>query len=79
MTSTELNQELFRQLAIISADDKLMRKAVKALKCIVGKEEEMDATEMSREEFMARVEQADRGKSISFKSIEDIDQYVRSL
>ncbi len=34
---------------------------------------------MSREEFMARVEQADRGKSISFKSIEDIDQYVRSL
>lgn len=48
MTSRELYQELFRQLAIISADDELMRKAVKALKRIVGKAEQNDATEMSR-------------------------------
>ena len=45
MTSMELNQELFRQLAIISADDELMRKAVKALKRIVGKKEEQGTTE----------------------------------
>ena len=79
MTSRELYQELFRQLAIISADDKLMRKAVKALKRIVGKAEQNDATEMSREEFMARVKQAERGKEIGFKNIEEIDRYVRNL
>lgn len=79
MTSRELYQELFRQLAIISADDELMRKAVKALKRIVGKAEQNDATEMSREEFMARVKQAERGKEIGFKNIEEIDRYVRNL
>ena len=38
MTSMELDQELFRQLAIISGDEAMMRKAVKALKRIVKKE-----------------------------------------
>lgn len=41
----ELNQELFRQLAVISGDENMMRKAVKALKRIIGKAEEKDATE----------------------------------
>ncbi len=41
----ELNQELFRQLAIISGDEGMMRKAVKALKRIIGKAEATDATE----------------------------------
>ncbi len=45
MTSMELNQELFRQLAVISGDENMMRKAVKALKRIIGKAEEKDATE----------------------------------
>lgn len=63
MTSMELNQELFRQLAVISGDENMMRKAIKALKRIIGKAEEKDATLMSREDFMARVEQAAHGKS----------------
>lgn len=45
MTSMELNQELFRLLAVISGDENMMRKAVKALKRIIGKAEEKDATE----------------------------------
>ena len=45
MTSMELHQELFRQLAIISTDDELMRKAVQALKRIAGKKKEQDTTE----------------------------------
>jgi len=77
MTSMELNQELFRQLAIISGDEDMMRKAVKALKRIVGKAEQDEAL-MSHDDFMARVEQAAKGKSKSFVSVEDIDKYVRS-
>lgn len=44
MTTLELNEELFSQLAIISTDEGMMRKAIKALKRIV-KSEEMDTTE----------------------------------
>ena len=79
MTSMELNQELFRQLAIVASDENLMRKTIKAIKRIIEKKEEQDATEMTREQFMARVEQAERGKTLHFDSVEDIDRYVRSL
>ena len=75
MTSMELNQELFRQLAIVASDENLMRKTIKAIKRII----EQDTTEMTREQFMARVEQAERGKTLHFDSVEDIDRYVRSL
>ena len=79
MTSMELNQELFRQLAIVASDENLMRKTIKAIKRIIEKKEKQDTTEMTREQFMARVEQAERGKTLRFDSVEDIDRYVRSL
>ena len=56
-----------------------MRKTIKAIKRIIEKKEEQDTTEMTREQFMARVEQAERGKTLRFDSVEDIDRYVRSL
>jgi C4-type Zn-finger protein len=77
MTTLELNEELFRQLAVISTDEGMMRKAIKALKRITGTKE--DKTLMSREDFMARIEHAAQGKAKSFGSVEDIDKYVRSL
>lgn len=78
MTSMELDQELFRQLAIISGDEGMMRKAVKALKRIVKKEGE-DETLMRSADFKARLEQAERGESKSFANVEELDKYVRAL
>lgn len=78
MTSMELNQELFRQLTIISGDEGMMRKAIKALKRIVKKDGEDEAL-MSRADFKARVEQAERGESKSFANVEELDKYVRTL
>ena len=77
MTTLELNEELFRQLAVISTDETMMRKAIKALKRIAGKNS--DETLMSRDDFMARVENAARGESKSFACVEEIDKYVRNL
>lgn len=74
----ELDQELFRQLAIISGDEGMMRKAVKALKRIVKKEGE-DETLMRSADFKARLEQAERGESKSFANVEELDKYVRAL
>ena len=78
MTSMELDQELFRQRAIISGDEGMMRKAVKALKRIVKKEGE-DETLMCSADFKARLEQAERGESKSFANVEELDKYVRAL
>ncbi len=78
MTSVELNQELFRQLSVIAGNEEMMRQAVKALNRIV-KRKEQDTALMSREDFVARLEQAERGPSQSFANVEELDKYVRSL
>ncbi len=78
MTSVELNQELFRQLSVIAGNEEMMRQAVKALNRIV-KRKEQDTALMSRKDFVARLEQAERGTSQSFANVEELDKYVRSL
>ena len=45
MTSLELSSELFRELSIISQDETMMQKAVKALRRITEKMQAKDATE----------------------------------
>ena len=45
MTTLELNAELFRQLSIVAEDENLMKKAVKYLKKLTAKKQEMDETE----------------------------------
>lgn len=44
-SQAQLNTELFGALQIISGDETLMRKAVKALKRIASKKQSMDETE----------------------------------
>ena len=45
MTTLQLNAELFRELSIISEDEGMMKKAIKALKKITSKKHAMDETE----------------------------------
>lgn len=45
MTSLRLNAELFRELSIISEDEGMMKKAIKALKKITAQKRAMDETE----------------------------------
>ena len=45
MTALQLNAELFRELSIISEDEGLMKKALKALKKLSAKKQAMDETE----------------------------------
>ena len=75
----ELNEELFSTLAEISQDENLMRKAVKSLKRILSKAQKDDPTLMTKEEFFARIEEASKGPSLRFDSVDDLDKYIRSL
>ena len=45
MTTLQLNAELFRELSIISEDEGMMKKAIKALKKITAQKQTMDETE----------------------------------
>ena len=45
MTSLQLNAELFRELSIISEDEGMMKKAIKALKRITAQKQTMDETD----------------------------------
>lgn len=45
MTALQLNAELFRELSIISEDEGMMKKAIKALKKITAQKQAMDETE----------------------------------
>ncbi|MBQ8706194.1 MAG: hypothetical protein IJ548_07860 [Paludibacteraceae bacterium] len=45
MTVLQLNAELFRELSIISEDEGMMKKAIKALKKITAQKQAMDETE----------------------------------
>ena len=81
MTAIELNAQIWRDMAEIADSEPLMRQLAKYLKKLTAKKH--DPTLMSREEFFARVDEAEReiaaGKGKAFASVEELDQYIRSL
>ncbi|MBR3947149.1 MAG: hypothetical protein IKJ56_08650 [Bacteroidales bacterium] len=82
MTALEMNAELLRNLSIIAEDEDLLKRASKYLKKLVS-EKEADDTELSKEEFFARVdasrEEVMQGKAHSFANVQELDKYIRSL
>ncbi|MBR1468627.1 MAG: hypothetical protein IJ605_00715 [Prevotella sp.] len=77
MTAMQLNAEVFRQLSLIAEDEGKMRRVLKALRRIA--EPKPDPTEMTREEFFARIDRASKGKSMTFANVEELDRHIRSL
>ena len=82
MTTTQLNAEILRNMSIIAEDEALLKRAAKYLRKLVS-EKEADDTEMTEEEIFARVDKAkkeiEQGKGHRFSSVEQLDQYIRSL
>ena len=77
MTALQLNAELFRELSIISEDEGMMKKAIKALKRITAQKQTMDETEyiMSSPETVDVLRQGDedikngRGRVVTLDEI----------
>ena len=77
MTTLQLNAELFRELSIISEDEGMMKKAIKALKKITAQKQKMDETEyiMSSPEMVEILRQGDedikngRGRVVALDEI----------
>lgn len=82
MTAIQMNAEILRNLGILAEDESMLKRVAKYLRKLVA-EKESDSTEMSREEFIARVEKAekdiDEGKGITFTNRDDMNAWLNSL
>ena len=81
MSTQEMTTELFRQLAIVSEDEDMMKRAIKALKRITKPKE--DPTLMTKEEFFAQIDNAEKQiekrECITFSNIDKMNHWLNSL
>ena len=82
MTAIQMNAEILRNLGTLAEDESMLKRVAKYVRKLVA-EKESDSTEMSREEFIARVEKAekdiDEGKGITFTNRDDMNAWLNSL
>ena len=76
-----MNAELLRNMSIIAEDENLLRRAAKYLRKLVAEKE--DPTLMTKDEFFARVDKAEKeiaeGKGITFTNKDDMNAWLESL
>ncbi|UKK58236.1 hypothetical protein L6470_07510 [Prevotella communis] len=82
MTAIQMNAELLRNMSIIAEDENLLKRATKYLRKLVA-EKQTDPTLMTKEEFFARVDKAEKeiaeGKGITFTNKDDMNAWLDSL
>jgi hypothetical protein len=82
MTAIQMNAELLRNMSIIAEDENLLKRATKYLRKLVA-EKQADPTLMTKEEFFARVDKAEKeiaeGKGITFTNKDDMNAWLDSL
>lgn len=85
MTTMELNAQIFRDLAYIAEDERLMKRAAKYLGNLVAKAKAAthDDTLMTKEEYFAKIErskqQIERGECTTFSNKEAMMSWLNSL
>ena len=73
-----MNTELWQGIGAIADSEPLMRRLTKYVRKLV-KEHESDPTLMSKEEFFQMIDDAKKGPSKRFDSVEELDKYISSL
>ena len=77
MTAIQMNAEILRNMSIIAEDEKLLKRAAKYLRKLAS--EKKDPTLMTKEEFFAKIERAEKQPGKSFESVEELDKFIRNL
>lgn len=82
MATVQLDGEILRNLGIIAEDENTLSKVAKYLRRM-AKQTSKDQTLMSKEEFLARVEEAEKeikeGKGIAFTNKADMNAWLNTL
>ena len=82
MTSLQINAEMLRNLSIIAEDEALMKRVARYLRKLVA-EKQADPTELTQEEFFARIDKAEKniaeGNGVTFTNSNDMNVWLNSL
>jgi len=82
MTALQLNAEIYRNLGIIAEDETMLEKVAKYVRKL-AKQVTDDPTCMTKEEFFARIDEAEReiaeGKGITFTNQAEMNAWLNAL
>ena len=78
MTALQLNADIYRNLGIIAEDETMLDKAAKYLRRLV-KQMTNDPTCMTKEEFFARIDEAEKGPRYRMLPDETLDEMLTRL
>ena len=73
-----LNAEILRNLGTLAESEVMLNRVAKYLRKLV-KEKAEDPTLMTKEEFFAKLDRAEKQPGKVFESVEELDRYIRSL
>ena len=76
MSAAKLTAEILQQVSLITEDEGKLQRALRALKRITMPKP--DPTEMTYEQFVARVREAEKTPTRTFDSVEELDRYIQS-
>ena len=81
MTTVQLNAQIWRDMGILADSEAMMKRVAKYLRKLVKERE--DHTLMTKEEFFARLDKAEKeiadGKGITFTNRDDMNARLNSL
>lgn len=72
-----MNTELWQSIGAIADNETLMKRLTQYAKKLV--KEKNDSTLMTKEEFLAKIDRAEKQSGKRFDSVEELDKYIRSL
>ena len=72
-----LHAEILRNLGTIAEDEDMLTRVAKYLRKLVVQKK--DPTLFTKEEFLARVDEARKQPGKSFANVDELDQYIRNL
>ena len=76
MTASELNAQIWRNMAEIADNESMLTRVAKYLRKLV-KEQQEDPTLMTKEEFFARIDRASKGPLYELKPGESLDDLIK--
>ena len=78
MTALQLNADIYRNLGIIAENETMMEKVAKYVRKL-AKELTDDPTRMTKEEFFARIDEAEKGPTYRMLPNETLDEMLSRL
>lgn len=84
MTTSQINAEIFRNLAVLAESEEMLARAAKYLRKLVKEQQQKaDPTLMSKEEFFEKLDKAEKsiaqGKGKTFTHPDEMNAWLNAL